>query len=62
MSLMIAVSAALVAITRASNGPVVDKALRYGLAFFLLGDWVVYLGFFYARGWITIGNVLPLNL
>ncbi len=60
MALMFAVAAALVAITRTK--PAADKALRYGLAFFLLADWVVYLGFFYVKGWITIGNILPLNL
>ena len=62
MALMLAVSAALVGVTRAANSPTVDKALRYGLASFLLADWVVYLGFFYVKGWITIGNILPLNL
>jgi hypothetical integral membrane protein (TIGR02206 family) len=62
MALMLAVSAALVAVTRASNNPMIDKALRYTLAFFLLADWIVYLGFFYVKGWITVGNILPLNL
>lgn len=62
MALMLAISAALVAITRAANNPKIDKALRYGLAFFLLVDWVVYLGFFYVKGWMTLGNTLPLNL
>ena len=62
MAIMLAVSAALVAITRAANNPKIDAVLRYGLAFFLLADWVVYLGFFYVKGWITIGNILPLNL
>jgi hypothetical integral membrane protein (TIGR02206 family) len=62
MVLMFAVASGLVAITRAAKSAVVDKALRYTLAFFLLADWIVYLGFFYVRGWITIGNVLPLNL
>lgn len=62
MALMLAVSVALVAITRAANKPTLDKALRYGLAFFLLADWVIYLSFFYVKGWITVGNILPLNL
>jgi hypothetical integral membrane protein (TIGR02206 family) len=62
MTLTLAVSAALVAITRAANNPKVDKALRNGLAFFLAADWIAYLGFFYVKGWITIGNILPFNL
>jgi len=62
MVLMLAVAAGLVAITHAAKSETVDKALRYTLAFFLAVDWIVYLGFFYVKGWITIGNVLPLNL
>jgi hypothetical integral membrane protein (TIGR02206 family) len=62
MVIMLAVSAVLVALARAMNSTKVDTALRYGLAVLLLADWIVYLGFFYAKGWITIGNILPLNL
>lgn len=62
VTLMIVISAALVAITRAAGRPAIGKALRYTLAFFLAADWIAYLGFFYVKGWITIGNILPLNL
>ena len=62
MALMFAVSAALVAVTRFAGRPVLDKALRYTLAFLLLADWAIYLVYFYMQGWITIGNILPLNL
>ncbi|HTT98047.1 MAG TPA: TIGR02206 family membrane protein [Rhizomicrobium sp.] len=62
MILMFATAAALVAASRAADHPVLDKALRWTLAGFLLADWIAYLAMFYVNGWLALGNVLPLNL
>jgi hypothetical integral membrane protein (TIGR02206 family) len=62
VALMFAVSAALVAASRAARSPVFDKALRWTLAALLLADWALYLLMFYLKGWLALGNVLPLNL
>jgi hypothetical integral membrane protein (TIGR02206 family) len=60
--LMFASAAALIAASRAANRPDFDKGLRWALASFLLADWALYLVMFYVRGWLALGNVLPLNL
>jgi hypothetical integral membrane protein (TIGR02206 family) len=60
--LMFAVSAALIAASRAAKSPGFDKALRWTLAFFLAADWALYLVMFYRKGWLALGNELPLNL
>ncbi|HWA89329.1 MAG TPA: TIGR02206 family membrane protein [Rhizomicrobium sp.] len=60
--LMFAGAIALVAASRAANRPGFDKGLRFVLAFFLIADWAAYLLIFYLKGWLALGNVLPLNL
>jgi hypothetical integral membrane protein (TIGR02206 family) len=60
--LMFAMSAVLVAASRAAKSPGFDKALRWTLAALLLFDWALYLLMFYLKGWLALGNVLPLNL
>ena len=62
MALMLAASAALIAASRAAGSPRFDKGLRWALAFFLVADWALYLAMFYVKGWLALGNVLPLNL
>jgi hypothetical integral membrane protein (TIGR02206 family) len=62
VALMFAVSAALIAASRAARSPGFDRALRWTLAALLLGDWAAYLTMFYRKGWLALGNVLPLNL
>ena len=42
--------------------PVLDMAFRRGLALLLAGGWLAWLTLFAARGWLTLGNELPLNL
>ena len=61
-ALMLAASVALIATSRAAGGPRFDKALRWTLAFFLVADWALYLAMFDVKGWLALGNVLPLNL
>ncbi len=40
----------------------VDRLVRFGLAAFLVIGWICWLILFAQRGWLTIGNGLPLNL
>lgn len=60
--LMFASAASLIAASRAVGRPGFDKWLRWTLAFFLLADWALYLIMFAVKGWLALGNVLPLNL
>ena len=62
MALMLAASVALIAASRAAGSPRFDKTLRWTLAFLLIADWALYLAMFYVKGWLALGNVLPLNL
>jgi hypothetical integral membrane protein (TIGR02206 family) len=39
-----------------------DRVVRFGLAAFLALGWVCWLILFGHRGWLTLGNALPLNL
>src|ERR1700760_3841679 len=40
----------------------IDRAVRFGLAVFLLTGWICWYLMFAQRGWLTLGNALPLNL
>lgn len=60
--LMFASAFALIAASRVAGRPAFDKGLRFTLAFLLLGDWAAYMLIFYFKGWLALGNVLPLNL
>lgn len=62
IALMLASALALIAASRAANRPSVDIWLRRMLAALLLADWAAYLVTFYFKGWLALGNVLPLNL
>jgi hypothetical integral membrane protein (TIGR02206 family) len=62
MAAMLAVSVVLIVLSRARRSEAFDKRLRRTLAFLLIADWAAYLAFFYAKGWLALGNVLPLNL
>lgn len=62
MALMLALSAALILASRTFRSRTFDRAVRWTLALCLLADWIAYLAMFYRNGWLTIGNVLPLNL
>lgn len=62
VALMFASAASLIAASRAVGRPGFDRWLRAALAFFLLADWALYLIMFYVKGWLALGNALPLNL
>ena len=40
----------------------IDRAVRWGLAAFLGFGWIAWYGMFAQRGWLSLGNGLPLNL
>ena len=46
----------------ARRRPSLDRPIRFGLAALLLGGWLAWYLLFAARGWLTLGNGLPLNL
>ncbi|MBV8976754.1 MAG: TIGR02206 family membrane protein [Alphaproteobacteria bacterium] len=62
MAAMFAAALALIAASRAANDSRFDRVLRRCLAAFLIADWALYLAMFYVKGWLALGNVLPLNL
>jgi hypothetical integral membrane protein (TIGR02206 family) len=50
----------LAGITRSS--PILRRPIHIALAVMLTGGWAGWYGLFIARGWLTLGNALPLNL
>jgi hypothetical integral membrane protein (TIGR02206 family) len=46
----------------ARRGPALDRPIRVLLAALLAGGWLCWYALFAARGWLTLGNGLPLNL
>ena len=61
---MLALAAALPLLLAfaARKSPALDRPIRLGLAALLLGGWTCWLLLFWQRGWLTLGNGLPLNL
>ena len=63
--LMMLVLAALAPILLAlvvRQRPVLDHSIRLSLAALLLGGWLCWYALFWARGWLSLDNGLPLNL
>jgi hypothetical integral membrane protein (TIGR02206 family) len=46
----------------ARKSPALDRPIRFALAAILAGGWLCWLALFVLRGWLTLGNSLPLNL
>jgi hypothetical integral membrane protein (TIGR02206 family) len=61
MVLALVVPAILAFIARRSAASV-DTVFRYGFATLLIGTWIAWYALFIARGWMGLGNGLPLNL
>jgi hypothetical integral membrane protein (TIGR02206 family) len=61
IALTIVVPVILAAIARRS-GPKVDAIFRHGFAALLIGTWIAWYVLFIARGWLGLGNALPMNL
>jgi hypothetical integral membrane protein (TIGR02206 family) len=52
----------ILALTARRSSASVDAVFRYGLAALLIGTWIAWYALFIARGWLGLGNGLPLNL
>src|ERR1700761_4709691 len=46
----------------ARKSPTLERPIRWALAALLAGGWFCWYALFAARGWLTLGNGLPLNL
>jgi hypothetical integral membrane protein (TIGR02206 family) len=51
-----------VAAFRPSAHPTFDRALRWSLAALLTANWIAWMSLLYFKGWLGLGNELPLNL
>ena len=60
LALSLAVPLLLALLVRAH--PALDPVFRIGLAVLLGGGWLGFYAVFGLRGWLTLGNALPLNL
>ncbi|HEX3653588.1 MAG TPA: TIGR02206 family membrane protein [Rhizomicrobium sp.] len=60
MALSLAAGAALVVVKR--QRPAADGPIRYTLGLILLGVWILWYVLAWHRGWLTIGDALPMNL
>jgi hypothetical integral membrane protein (TIGR02206 family) len=61
IALTIFIPMTLAMIARRSH-PGIDKAFRYAFAALLIGTWISWYVLFIARGWLGLGNALPMNL
>ena len=61
MALTFAVPLGLVAVNRGTAGRT-DRAIRFFFLALLLGTWIAWFVLFTARGWLGLGNMLPMNL
>lgn len=60
--LALALAAPLLFWMAARRNPAFDRPIRLFLAALLAGGWLCWYALFAARGWLTWGNALPLNL
>jgi hypothetical integral membrane protein (TIGR02206 family) len=60
MALTVAVPLALAAVTRAREA--YAQHIRWGLAALLAINWIGWMLLLYEKGWLGIGNAIPLNL
>jgi hypothetical integral membrane protein (TIGR02206 family) len=58
LSLLVPLALALLA----RKSPPLDRPIRLALAAILAGGWLCWYALFGLRGWLTLGNCLPLNL
>jgi len=62
VAVLLAVVAPLLLAAMVRRGLLSDRAVRCGLALLLLAGWLGWYLLFAARGWLSLGNALPLNL
>lgn len=62
MALTFTVPLVLAVLTRRTRSDGFDAAVRYAFAAVLTGTWIAWYVLFISRGWLTMGNALPMNL
>ena len=62
IALSFATPVALSALARSRDGPRLDEAIRYSLAAIVGVNWLAWMALLYFKGWLNIGNEIPLNL
>jgi len=62
MALTLALPAALAVVARKTRSRRFDAAVRRFFAAVLIGTWIAWYVLFIARHWLSLGNVLPMNL
>lgn len=62
MALTFAVPLLLAVIVRGTGNARLERLVPLSLALVLIGTWIAWYVLFIARGWVTLGNVFPMNL
>jgi hypothetical integral membrane protein (TIGR02206 family) len=62
VALVLTVLVPLVLAVVARTKPKADPWIRWSFLVLLIGTWIAWFALFIARGWIALGNALPLNL
>jgi len=62
VALFLTVATPLLLAVPSRSHAALDRTVRFGLAAFLAIGWICWLILFAHRGWLTLGNALPLNL
>src|SRR5579863_3957048 len=62
IALSFAAPAALSGIARRYNTARTDEIIRWTLAFVIALNWALWMALLYFKGWLNIGNEIPLNL
>lgn len=62
IALTLAIPLALALLSRGGRRVALDAAIRRAFAALLIATWIGWYVLFIARGWLTLGNVLPMNL
>ncbi|MBV9991767.1 MAG: TIGR02206 family membrane protein [Alphaproteobacteria bacterium] len=62
VALLLTVAVPLLLAIAARRDPRLDKPFRLGFAALLIGTWIAWFALFIARGWLGLGNALPMNL
>ncbi|HEX3674604.1 MAG TPA: TIGR02206 family membrane protein [Rhizomicrobium sp.] len=62
MALTFAIPAVLALVMHQMRSARFDAAVRTGFAAVLIGTWIAWYVLFISRGWLTLGNALPMNL
>jgi hypothetical integral membrane protein (TIGR02206 family) len=62
IALTFATPAAISVYARRTNNARVDEIIRWSLAAIVTANWIAWMFLLYAKGWLSIGNEIPLNL